>query len=186
MTAYELVAPLADAERDTALAFAEAILAPASEKLVLAELSRLRALTASRQAGEDLALIFSAFADELMAYPADAVRSVLRGWRGKFWPSWGELADELDRIVGPRQALREALRRGYRESESAPAWSRPSEEEVARVAQMLVDAGISRAVAARASGRAVELPKMTAADREVMASELAQFRERWRAITEVA
>ena len=178
---YQLARPISENEREAALAFAEESLRPASEDFILAELGRLRALTVSRDIGQDLALVFAAYADELAQYPADAVREVLRGWRGKFWPTWAELVDRLDRIVAPRKALMEALRRGYREPEHSPEWTPPTEEQKREVLELLAKNGIR--LDERGRVRPMERAPMTAADRQRMDAELAEFRARWAAVT---
>lgn len=137
MTGYRLVSPIPDAERDAAIEVAEAMLQPAPEAAIARELGRLRLLTVSRDIGQDLTLMLAAYVDELRAYPGDAVRDVLRGWAGRFWPSWDELRRELDRITTPRRALLDALKRGYQPTETEPSWRPPTAAEKAAVAALL-------------------------------------------------
>jgi hypothetical protein len=116
VAAYELVAPLPDAERRAAIELAEQMLRPAGEEILITELGRLRAMTVSRDVGQDLAMLFAIYADELRDYPADAIRDVLRAWprAERFWPSAAELRERLDRLVKPRRALLAGLRGNLR------------------------------------------------------------------------
>lgn len=184
VSAYELVMPpdaadLAAAEADLAVAIeiAEAALQPAPPQKVLAELTRLRALTVSRdQSTTDLELIAAAYTDELKKYPLDAVVEVLRDWprSHRFWPSMAELVEPLDRLVGPRRALREALRRGYREPEVSPDWiPPPSEEDKAAVIDLLAKHGY--AVDHNGRVRPPETTPLTAEERKRVADETAAF-----------
>ncbi|HKL70864.1 hypothetical protein, partial [Salibaculum sp.] len=89
----------------------EAAMAPATEDETTADLVRLSLMTKGAARDEDLAeLQLAAYLENLRAYPGDLVREVLRGWRGTFWPSWGELADELDKATAPRRVWLNALR----------------------------------------------------------------------------
>jgi len=117
---YELNQPRSAGELAEAIDIAEASLLPMSKREVLAELARVRAMTVSRDISMDLQLVLAAYADELMKYPVDAVREVLRSWprKEKFWPSMSELIARLDPLVASRHALLEGLRRGYREPEA--------------------------------------------------------------------
>lgn len=186
MSAYELVAPedagdMAAAEADlvVAIEIAEAALQPAPPQKVLAELTRLRALTVSRdQSTTDLELIAAAYTDELKKYPLDAVVEVLRDWprSHRFWPSMAELVEPLDRLVGPRHALREALRRGYRKPEVSSDWiPPPSEADKAAVIDLLAKHGF--AIDEATGGiRPPEAELMTDADRKRVAEQTAAFR----------
>jgi hypothetical protein len=174
---YELVGELPAADLEIARQIGEEMLRPTREDIVLAELRRLRAVTASREIGQDtLALTFAAYADELLQYPADAVRTVLREWprSNRFWPSMAELIERLERLVTPRRALREALRRGYQPRQDSPDPIPPTAEEKEAVAALLQTHGIGEAVQHRE--RASESKPMTAADRKRVADETAGFR----------
>jgi hypothetical protein len=175
---YELVAPIGEDDRQSALAFLDDALAPAGEAFVIAELGRLRALTISRDVGQDLTLVLAVYADEMMRYPADAVREVLRGWRGKFWPAWAELADQLDRLVGPRLALRATLQRGYRKPEYSPDWTPPpTEDEKREVMELLERHGIR--LDDRGRIRPLEREPVLLADMERAERELPEIRDMW-------
>jgi hypothetical protein len=181
---YDVGRPLDEHDRGAALAFLDDALLPAGEDLVLTELARLRAITASRDVGQDLALVFSAYADELQRYPADAVCDVLRNWRGKFWPTWAELAERLDRIVKPRHALRSAIERGYRKPDVPPEQRVPLSDEGRReIDELLARHGIRLDHRGRVRPMEREpLPPMNAADQERMEQELAAQRARWTAL----
>lgn len=142
---YELTGPLAGEDRENAIAIAEAALWPATEAEIVNELGRLRALTVSRDIGSDLSLVFAAYTAELRKYPAETIRDVLRSWprTQRFWPSMAELIERLDRLVKPRRALHEALRREYQPPAVSPDWTpRPSEEDKAAVLELLAEHGI--------------------------------------------
>lgn len=87
-------------------------LASSPPTLLASELARLRAMTKARaEDGRDVALMAAAYAEEMAAYPADAVRWACRKWARmeKFWPAWSELQALLDRAVAERSALKKAL-----------------------------------------------------------------------------
>lgn len=176
---YEIVAPVSQADHAAALAFVDEALEPAGEDFVLAELARLRAMTVSRDVGQDLALVLAAYADELQRYPADAVREVLRGWGSKWWPAWNELRDQLDRLVRPRQALREAMRRGYEPPEAKDPRRPLTEEDRRKIDEILARCGFR--FDDRGRVRSLEREPITKADRDRMKAELAEFRARWNA-----
>ncbi len=143
---YELTAPLADDDRENAIAIADMALLPATEGEIVRELGRLRALTVSRDIGSDVSLVFAAYTQELRQYPAEAIRDVLRSWprTQRFWPSMAELIERLDRLVKPRRALREALKREYQPPATSPDWTPPpSEEDKAAVLDLLAKNGIT-------------------------------------------
>lgn len=176
---YALIRPLSEGEYKSAIAFADETLEPAGEDFILTELARLRALTVSREIGLDLPLVLSAYADELAHYPADAVRDVLRGWRGKFWPSWSEIVDPLERIVIPRKALRDALMRGCSAPELEPKRPLVTEQDKREIDEALKKLGIKL----DERGHKLAPEPMTKADREQMARELAEHRAKWAAVT---
>lgn len=179
---YELVAPLQADELAEAIGTIEAALMPAPAKQIVAELTRLRQLTISRDRSTvDLELLLAAYADELRQYPGDAVTVVLREWprSHRFWPSLAELVELLEPIVTPRRELLNALRRGYREPEVSPDWVRPTAAEIADAEALLRQHGIEIDHRGRLHPREVE--PMTRADHERMQRELAEFRSRFAA-----
>jgi hypothetical protein len=176
---YELSRPRTATEIAEAIDIAEASLLPMSEREVLAELARVRAMTVSRDISIDLQLVLSAYADELMKYPADAVREVLRAWPldEKFWPSMSELTARLNRLVAPRLALLDGLRQGYRAPEVSPAWIPPkpvTEEERAEVEAMLAKWGFVTDEHGRV--RPVEQEPLTPAKRREIAAQTQNFK----------
>lgn len=141
---YALCAEPPPPDMAAALAVVEESLRPAPRMRVLAELTRLRSLTVSRGGSDaDLKLALTAYAEECSAYPLDAVVAACRQWANaeRWWPSWAELRDRLERIVAPRRRLHEALRRGCREPE--PEWMPPTAAEKAAVDALLESAGIA-------------------------------------------
>jgi hypothetical protein len=139
VVAYELDKPISEEARREALVTMDALCQPATEAFILAELGKLRAKTASRDAGQNLKLLFAAYADELREYPADLIRETLAEWARteKWWPSIAELIERLKLLMRPRQALRKALQRGYRASAELPDWMPPSAADKAAVTELL-------------------------------------------------
>lgn len=98
----------------TALAIVELALAPAGNAVAVKELTRLGMMTKAR--AEDVGTLEArlvVFAEELATYPEDVVIDACRYWgrAEKFFPSWSELKDLLDRRVKRRQRMRDALAR---------------------------------------------------------------------------
>lgn len=93
-----------------ALRIIQESLLPASVETIeewLAELSVKTARRKESSLGTELAL--SVYTSHLRQYPADAVRHTLTGFRGQWFPTWGELADRLDELVEPRVMIRDRL-----------------------------------------------------------------------------
>jgi hypothetical protein len=67
-------------------------------KSIIEELTRLKMLTASRNLTVDeLTLQISLYAEELSAYPMDAIRAAIRAaCEDKWWPTWADLKEDLD------------------------------------------------------------------------------------------
>lgn len=146
VSGYALLGPIAENDLAQAVKRVENWLEPAPPQLILAELTRVRALTISRdQSTADLELVAAAYADELREYPADVVREVLREWprTHRFWPTLCELVERMEHLVIPRKALLEALCRGYRQPELSPDWIPPSPEDMAAVEEILAEHGYS-------------------------------------------
>lgn len=95
-----------------ALVLVDQACAPAPKRLIQSELARLRVMTKSRS-DDTGQLAAAAYAEELAEYPADIVVSALRHWARteKWWPSWHELHELLERRFEKRRALQEALRK---------------------------------------------------------------------------
>lgn len=86
--------------------------APLREHDLALELCRLRTLLAVRaETDEDWQFKLDTYMDELAEYPADIVVQVLRYWsrNEKWWPTWAELHDLLQRRARSRLACISAL-----------------------------------------------------------------------------
>jgi hypothetical protein len=97
----------------TALAMVEATLQSCPADVVKRELLRLKLTTKTRaQDAADLSFQLAVYAEELAAYPEDAVIDALRYWRAreKWWPAWAELKALLDDRVKRRLSLERVLR----------------------------------------------------------------------------
>lgn len=115
--AYEMVTKLTRPRGITAEQIASMVstielgMAPAPITSIAAELTRLAMLTASRAGeGREPDAKLAAYAEELRAYPADAVLQVLRSGEWRFFPAWAELKTRLDRICHRRRRLLEIIR----------------------------------------------------------------------------
>lgn len=102
---------------------------PAPEAKVygwLAELSVQVAYRAQTEFNGELTL--KVYARNLAEYPADIVRDTLRDWpkQSKWWPTWHELVDTLNRKQQRRRALeRELTLRARRQADVEPRPSHP-------------------------------------------------------------
>lgn len=108
---------------------AECFLTPAPQELIeqwLAELSVMVAKRADDDLSEELRL--TAYAKRLQDYPADMVRHVLLGLRWKFWPTWFELADLLDKMNVERSMVVRRLSTPWAERRQEQA-AEPSEPD---------------------------------------------------------
>lgn len=121
--------------RDKALDIVRATMTPAPIRTIegwLAELSVIVARRADDEFADELRV--TAYSSRLSSYPADVVRHVLfvRTW--KFWPTWQELQEACEILVGPRKAMIAALERA-----SAPP--EPERERVTpeRAAEILAE-----------------------------------------------
>ena len=106
----------------------EASLVPAPVETVeiwLAELSCITARRADSEADADLRL--AAYRSRLMEYPADVVRAALLNRRWHWWPTWAELADACDDLMGPRKAMAEAVDRARWEAMRASSLPAPGQ-----------------------------------------------------------
>jgi hypothetical protein len=173
---YELTAPIAEGEMASAIAIAEAGMAPLGDAEVIRELARLKALTAGRSGDDDdLTFLLAVYAEELRQYPGAVVRQVLRDWprANRFWPSLAELVEPIARAAAPREALAAALRQGYRPPEVSPDWLPPTAEEKSIVNGLLQAEGIAGAAAQRE--HPLEVEPFTAADRRRVFEETRHF-----------
>ena len=96
-----------------AMTMIRASLKPAPAERLVSALATLSTLTArSNKAGEnDADLQLAAYVRMLGDYPEDVALDVLSRWprRSKFWPTWCELLDDLDRGVRYRRRALAAL-----------------------------------------------------------------------------
>lgn len=85
-------------------------MAAAPLETIMRELGRLEMMTVPRKDGSaETGARLAAYADELRRYPADAVVIALReGW--KFWPSWVEVRDRVERLCHRRRRLLDIIR----------------------------------------------------------------------------
>lgn len=98
------------ADLAAALKAANEALFPAADDLLEEWVAALSAKTARRRTssgGAEAAL--SVYVGHLRQYPADAVRCVVLNFRGKWFPTWGELAERLDELTEPRLMIRDRL-----------------------------------------------------------------------------
>src|SRR5215475_2216884 len=112
---WKLETSVDPAELEVARELVAAALEPVDTKTLMAELAHLRAVTARRAVSEDdEALGFAVFREELSRYPADVIRSVLRGIArtSKFFPSLAEVYQACESAVKPRRLLADTLN-GY-------------------------------------------------------------------------
>lgn len=97
-----------------ALAAVDRASAPAPRAEIVKALTRLRLRTkAKRETTDDMAAAFALYAEDLAAFPADAVHETLEGWprreNGMWWPSWHELDTVLRAKASFRRRARAAL-----------------------------------------------------------------------------
>lgn len=104
----------ASCRSDAEAALREAFLwlQPLTREAALGLLSQLYLKTVrAGTTDEDFRARISIYARELERYPADIAKDAINGWRGQFFPTWGELAllIEADRRLGQRRLVIEAL-----------------------------------------------------------------------------
>ena len=129
VTALSLRA-LPDADAKGALAAVDRASAPAPKAEIVKALTRLRLRTkARRETTDDMAAAFALYAEDLAAFPADAVHETLEGWprreNGMWWPSWSELDGALRAKASFRRRARAALE-AFLAERTDPDWPQPS------------------------------------------------------------
>ena len=91
-----------------AKAVIDGLAAPAPRASIIEWLTICAVKTVSAR-DDDMAsdLNMKVFADDLGQYPGDIVHHVLKEWpeRNKWFPSWSELRDEIDRLSGLRPEI---------------------------------------------------------------------------------
>lgn len=86
---------------------------PGGSTVAATALGKLRGLTLARADNEiGTELQAAAYMERLAAYPADVIVAVCAAWpdRSRWWPSWFELGQALDRRRNGRAAVRRKLR----------------------------------------------------------------------------
>lgn len=83
---------------------------PAAQEALEEWVGMLAAKTARRKTSADGAeTALGVYVGHLSQYPADAVRHVIHAYRGKWFPTWGELAERLDELTDTRLMIRDHL-----------------------------------------------------------------------------
>lgn len=112
VVAFAMSGDVSPADAGRALAFVRQAQQPASLNEIMLLLARLKSMTVSGpQGAEDMKAQFAFYAEELLRYPADAVRHVLRTQPrvSKFWPAWCEIAERLEDATRERRRLQALL-----------------------------------------------------------------------------
>ena len=114
-TRYRISGVVSDADRSAAIITLQAAQKPAKGNEILRLLTRLKVMTASRaQDADELKLQIACYKEELLRYPGDIVRHVLRTQplHSKFWPTWSELAARLEGYADKRAKMLSVLASG--------------------------------------------------------------------------
>ena len=102
------------ADLDQALAAVEATLAPAPSRTLQIELAALdKRCVRRRESAEDELFRVGVWVADLQRYPADIAIAALRQWadQNDWWPPWAAIRALCERLVAPRQAALDRLRR---------------------------------------------------------------------------
>lgn len=152
-----------------ALNVANASLAPASVEAIEEWLAILSVKTVPRadSAGR-LELMVSTYAAHLREYPGDVVRHVLAAWAGKWWPTWGELAERLDELTDTRLMIRDRLA-------EMVAGIAPEPEAIDRTAERLKQLRDELEAAERVAAKYPELADSSSRKREAIAAEISKL-----------
>ena len=152
-----------------ALNVANASLAPASVEAIEEWLAILSVKTVPRadSAGR-LELMVSTYAAHLREYPGDVVRHVLAAWAGKWWPTWGELAERLDELTDTRLMIRDRLA-------EMVAGIAPQPEAIDRTAERLKQLRDELEAAERVAAKYPELADSSLRKREAIAAEISKL-----------
>lgn len=87
-------------------------LAPMANDEIVKLLTKLRLMTIPRRdEQDDVTLQTAIYRDQLLTYPADVVRCVLKTQPAlrPFWPTWKELFDRLETFARPRRLMHAAI-----------------------------------------------------------------------------
>jgi hypothetical protein len=132
-----------------ALDLVEGASRPATAAGLGGALAKLLVKTARRNQGAvDAEATVSAYIEELLAYPADVALAAL-SQRRKWWPTWDELADDCERLVGPRREIHRALQQ-FLASPTSPSVTAPTLQPMP---------GSAKAAAARKPGHVSWSPR---------------------------
>ena len=117
-----------------------AMMAPASIADTGKWLAELSLVSARKATGDDeSAALIAAYHDRLKAYPGDVVRETLKSWRGKWFPTWGELADILDGRIAGRRAIVAAIQNHEMLAKPAPKVATVSTADPDKLQQQIWD-----------------------------------------------
>jgi len=98
----------------------ELSMTPLSIPRIEEALAELDTITSKRKADEvDLAMTMQSYTERLAFYPSDVVQYVIDEWSSKWWPTWSELKDELEKHTSPRRDLLFQIEKASREFEAA-------------------------------------------------------------------
>lgn len=157
------------ADLPAALNVINASLAPASVDLIEEWLAVLSVKTVQRtESAGRVELMVSTYTAHLRQYPADVVRYVLTGWSGKWWPTWGELAERLDELTDQRLMIRDRLMEAVTGNAPKPEQSDPVAERIAKLRGDLE-------AAERIAAKYPELADSTERKREAIADEISKL-----------
>lgn len=111
---YELIdGDISESDKAAARLLVDEVCRPSEPTVIFKELARLRVLTKARaESSYDIESMASIYADEMASYPQDCIVWACRKWARmeKWWPSWSELKELLDRAAKKRFALERVLR----------------------------------------------------------------------------
>lgn len=128
----------------------EKLMSPADKKTIKKWLVMLDAISAKPKDSEattDIAL--EAYAQHLLAYPADIAKHVLINMTWKFFPTWADLKEEADALVSERRMIIHQLKNTKQETKQ-PEKQKTKEEKKAEfmaIDEILKNAGFSPKVA---------------------------------------
>jgi hypothetical protein len=178
IVAVEVRDGISDDRLQHAFEFVGRLLEAAPIALIIAELTRLRKVTAARGQDErDLHAIFRLYAEALAGYPADVIRHACRRGHHKWWPALEELREQCEMLVADRRRIAEGLRRGTQTRIAVAPWTPGSDDDKRYVDEMIARTrGAVAAVTAQGAGRPrrPELAAPTPEDEAELAARKAQ------------
>jgi len=109
-----------DADIPSGLDVVQRAMAPATTSDVASWIAELWQITAHRNVdAQEGRVMIAALAKRLRRYPGDIVHRVLQDWSGKFFPTWAELEDELEKQVVWRRMLHNTVSSAAERASSA-------------------------------------------------------------------